>query len=89
MRIRIGRGFKVKLVKHIPRGYVGMNYYAARSLRIPFPHSKKTILVRRDLGKGARKRTIFHEKIEYELMKRGLSYREAHKIALKAEKKIR
>lgn len=88
MRIRVGKGFRVRLVKRIPKGYVGMNYYAARSLRIPFPYPKKTILVRRDLGKRARERTILHEKVEYELMKRGLSYRKAHKIALKAEKKI-
>lgn len=79
-------------MKHIPQGFIGMNVHAARSHHIPYPHPKKTVTVLNSLKGKSRKQTIKHEKIEYTLMKpkkkgkRGMSYKKAHKIALKLEK---
>jgi hypothetical protein len=73
--------YKIIYVKDIPNGYVGMNYFAAKELGIPFPRKKNLIWIK--IGdKGLYKSTIKHEKIEAELMmKKGMRYKQAHSIA--------
>lgn len=81
--------FKIKQVaKKIKGGYIGMNYYAAKSHHIPYKHKKKEILVYSHLGKKTKLDTIHHEEIESYLMKnKHMRYHKAHKIALRNEKK--
>lgn len=76
--------------KKLPRGYVGMNLRASKSLHIPFKHQHPTrvIVIWKGLDKKARFHTIEHEKIESYLMKNHkCSYRCAHHKALLFEKK--
>lgn len=83
----ISSGEKLKLVK-VPKGsseYKGMNYYAAKELDLKYPYPENTIVV----DKGNREEeivTIRHEIAERDLMKKGMSYREAHEYANKAER---
>lgn len=80
---------KIKRVKSKSiKGYYGMNPEAAKELGIKCP--KNTILIEDKLKGRMKKRTIAHEKIEnYMMKKKGLKYKEAHKIAEKFEKRIK
>lgn len=78
--------YKIIRVKEIPQGYIGMNYYAARTHKIPFPYSRNVILVKEGLTEAQRRQTIQHERVEINLMRRGRRYRTAHKEALKRER---
>jgi len=80
---------RIKLVKKISKGYLGMNRRAAKELGIDYPYSEETILINKSLSKKEQKKTIAHEKIELFHMKRGLKYREAHKIANALEANIK
>jgi hypothetical protein len=85
---REGEEYRVLLVKDIPKGYIGMNYYAAKELGIPYPYDKHTVIVKRsvleeDVAKY--RRTAKHEKVEAERMRKGEKYEMAHKQALRAE----
>jgi hypothetical protein len=66
------------------RVWMGMNEKAAKPNKF---RKIKTEEVRKDLPKHIRKPTERHEYIEQQLMKKGDSYKQAHKIALKKEKK--
>lgn len=71
-------------------GYIGMNRFAAKSLRLPFKHKhpEHTIEVAEGLDKDLRMRTIRHEETEEYFMKnKHYSYKKAHKLALKFERK--
>lgn len=70
--------FKVKYITHIPQGFIGMNFYAARELCIDFPYPDNFILILKGMSKDKTKRTIMHEKIEATLMFKGMKYHEAH-----------
>lgn len=61
-------------------GFWGMNSRAAWSLGIKkyFPYSDNTITIWKHTESGKRKWLIEHETYELNLMKQGLSYREAH-----------
>jgi len=74
-------GFRVVIVPKKIKGYVGMNYYSAKELGIAYPYSMDTILVWK--GDRDKESTIRHEKIEFNLMAKGLNYRKAHRIARK------
>lgn len=78
---------KVKRVKKIKFGYIGMNAPAAHAHHIPYHNGRRTIEVLKSLHGGRLKRTIKHERVELELMNKGMSYHKAHKIALKEEGK--
>jgi hypothetical protein len=75
--------------KKLPYGYVGMNYYAAKAKRFKWPHSKRNIIIIWEgLDSEAKFHTIQHEKLEMYLMKnKHYSYKKAHQLALKFEKK--
>jgi len=78
---------KVKEVKRIGKGYLGMNPLAAKELGIKSPPN--TILIKKGLTRHKKNLTIIHEKIEYAQMKRGLKYKPAHRIASALEKKVK
>ena len=77
--------YKIKVVgQHDLKDYGGMNYYAAKHLNFkPIP-KKNEILIEKD-NKNFMKSTIVHERIEAELMRKGMSYNQAHKKAIEAE----
>lgn len=66
-------------------GFIGMNYFAAKSHNIPFHHKHKNIIEIWITSKPVMKTTLKHEKIEWELMKKGMNYYKAHQLALKYE----
>lgn len=79
---KIGNGKKGDLKRN---GYIGMNRDAARSLRIPYPYGKNTILVYRNMPKEKQKRTIIHEIAEQKMMDdngpTNWGYKKAHQAA--------
>ena len=81
--------FKVK-PKSTMGDYIALNW---KTPRIPkkFHIKKNEIWIRTDYWKSPmkRKRIKTHEKIELNLMNKGLSYKKAHKIANKFEKNIK
>lgn len=67
------------LIDRRPKGHFsGMNWYAARSLRVPFPYGRNDIIIVGSLPKADRERVMMHERIESAYMKQGVSYRVAH-----------
>ena len=75
----------VNKINELTKDYAGMNHYAAKTLGFkPLP-KKDEILVADDLTSEERRRTIRHEIVEMDLMKKGLSFWDAHKTALKKE----
>jgi hypothetical protein len=61
-------------------GYVGMNYYAAKELGVPFPYSKDTAAIwRGEKDKALVKR---HEECEAPIMAHGVPYIPAHSCCL-------
>lgn len=81
--------YNVEYKKEIPKGFIGMNYKASKSLHIPFHHKhpEHTIEVKKSLPKKVRLHTIRHEEAEsyFERVKH-YSYEKAHRLALKYEK---
>jgi len=70
----------------LTRDFVGMNPEAAKSFGYNIP--KNTIHVDNNLTIKTKRHTLAHEIVEYLLMKhKGLDYWDAHKIALKWERK--
>jgi hypothetical protein len=69
-------------VRHVDKPFLGyfsgMNAYAAKSLKIPYPYKTNTVVVAKGLSKQEERRTIEHEKREATLMRKGQSYRQAH-----------
>jgi hypothetical protein len=59
-------------------GFHGMNSRAARALGIQFPYDKNTVAVWKHGTPGKQRWLKEHETNEMKLMKKGLSYREAH-----------
>ena len=81
--------FEVKTVPtKILHDYAAMNHEAGNILGFhPLPN-KNEILIADDIHGKEKKKTIVHEVTEVLLMRKGLSYWEAHIKALKAEKKV-
>jgi hypothetical protein len=80
--------FKIEYVKNKihPGGWIGMNANAASELKVPFHHKHKNVIeVYSKVPKAVMHNTEKHEEIEYTMMRRGLKYHPAHKIALKYE----
>jgi hypothetical protein len=81
-----GRGFRVKQVpRKVIKDYAGMNSEAARVIGFPMP--PKTIYIDKNLNDKEKARTLRHELVEAQLMKKGRPYWQAHKEALKRERK--
>ena len=74
---------KSKMKDKLHRQWMGMNKMAAKPNKF---HKITTEEVDKTLPKHIRVPTERHEYIEEQLMKKGLSYKSAHKIALKKEK---
>lgn len=79
-------------VKYVPsdriKGYYGMNHEAGKELGVYCP--KNTILVDSELKGRMLKRTIAHEKLESYLMKeKGMSYKDADRVAMSFEKRVK
>jgi hypothetical protein len=76
------------------RSYGGMNYYAARELRMAFDYGPDVVVVAKQTTGDPAKReekllcTIAHEILEAELMSNGLPYHIAHMYAMEFEKGI-
>jgi len=72
--------------------YGGMNYYAARELRMAFEYPPDVVMVAKQttgdprLREDKLKTTIAHEILEAELMATGLPYHIAHMYAMEYEK---
>jgi hypothetical protein len=73
--------FHIVETNNLPEGYVGINYYGAKSEGIPFPYPKNTILIRKGLEPDYKQTTIRHETREFYLEEGGLNHDEAHRIA--------
>jgi len=79
--------FEIKYIDNkIKGGFIGMNKKAAQELGIHYPHRQNIIEIYKT-EEPIMQHTITHEKIEFCLMKKGLTYHEAHKIALKHERR--
>jgi len=65
------------------KDYVGMNDLAAKPLG--YKMAKKTIYIDKNLSTRAKAHTLNHEMIERDLMRKGKTYWQAHKVALKKE----
>lgn len=81
---------KVRLVSGKKMGqWAGMNSYAAR--RIGFKHKMKPheIWIDRNMSKKRIRKTIRHELVERKLMRKGMGYHKAHRIATLSERKVR
>lgn len=77
--------FKIEYKKKkIKGGYIGMNKEAAKAHNIPFHHKQGVIEIYKT-SRPIMRATEKHEEIEYSLMKKGMNYHQAHKIALKHE----
>jgi hypothetical protein len=68
------------------RDYAGMNRPAAKKLGYHMP-KKIDIMVDGRMSKAKQAKTIVHERVEARLIRRGLSYWQAHKQALRAEQR--
>ena len=78
--------FKIEPRKNM-HGWMGMNFYASKELKVPFHHKHKLIVeINKRLKPLVRHNTIKHEEIEYNLMRGGMHYHQAHKLALGFEK---
>jgi hypothetical protein len=78
--------FEIRYIDNkIKGGFIGMNKKAAQELGIHYPHKQNIIEIYKN-EEPIMQHTITHEKIEFCLMKKGLTYREAHKIALRYER---
>ena len=78
--------FKIEYKKHKmhPGGWIGMNAKAAKELHVPFHHKHKSVVeIYSKVPKSVMHNTEKHEEIEYLMMRKGLRYHPAHKIALK------
>lgn len=69
--------------------WAGMNYYAARKLKYKPKIKKDEIHIDRALSLRKRRETIKHEIVEAGMMRKGASYKAAHRVALKYEKKLK
>lgn len=74
--------------------WAGMNGFASRSREARFRVNghevgKNEILVRESMSRREQRATIVHERAEVRLMKRGVSYPEAHHMANKEEYQYR
>ncbi len=79
-------GYKVREVRSIKGGFIGMNPHAARQLGMPYKNGK-TVEVVSSLPKKEKKLTIQHEIDEDRLIKRHkLHYKTAHKKATRLER---
>ncbi len=80
--------FKIKSVgNNVLRDFAGMNYYAGKAMHFhPLPH-KNEILVDKTYKGAKRRQLIKHEEEEAHLMKNGMGYFQAHKLALDIEHK--
>jgi len=81
------RDLRVKIVKDIyTHDFVGMNPEAAKVLDFKCPSN--TIVIDSNLDWREKCHTLKHEIVEYDLMKRGMSYGRAHRRALKLEREV-
>ena len=77
--------FKIEYLKNKTKyGFIGMNKAAAQAHNIPFHHKANVIEIYKT-SKPIMHATEKHEEIEYNLMRKGLPYHQAHKYALKYE----
>jgi len=76
------------------RSYGGLNYYAAKELKMAFEYPPDVVVVAKQTTgdpsnrKNKLESTIAHEIVEAELMKTGLPYHIAHMYAMEYEKGV-
>lgn len=83
--------FHVKFVgQNVLKDYAGMNSEAAKPFHFTNPPKGKTILIAKSwMTPKEKAQTIVHEQVEYNLMKKGVNFWQAHEAALRAEKKVK
>jgi len=86
--------YKIKFLssKKMPI-WAGMNFWASKALHLktaPYKNMKPNeILLDKEYPAKTLRKNLVHELTEAKLIKRGMSYPKAHRIALKTEKKVR
>lgn len=78
-RIGYTLDYKIRyLPNSVMKDYEGMNYYAAKEIGFkPLP-KKNEIFILRTLSKKDKYKTILHERLEADKMKKGMRYWKAH-----------
>jgi len=72
----------VYLKDKLPQGFIGMNARANKKFKVVKNHPKNTFYIYDDGNKDRVNRTILHEELEEDLMRRkGLSYKKSHAIS--------
>lgn len=66
--------------------YIGMNYYANKELKAGYNMKPRDVLIHKGLHSKKKYEVMRHELIERNLMKKGMKYKEADKIATRYEK---
>jgi beta-glucosidase/6-phospho-beta-glucosidase/beta-galactosidase len=61
--------------------YIGMNYYANKELQAGYKIKPNQIYIEKTLTRPKKMSVIRHELIERNLMKKGMKYKQADKIA--------
>jgi hypothetical protein len=82
---------KVKEVSpRVLRDYEGMNYETAHKIGMPYPYGKNTVIVDATMSEHRKKQVAEHERFEMMLERHhpSMPYWDAHKAALKAQKRI-
>ena len=79
-------------IEYVParamKGYVGMNYQAAKAMGYPWKNGKHSILVDKNLSPLQKQKTALHETVEEWEMRHGKKYWPAHKDATMAERLV-
>lgn len=78
------KGISVDLLSEELHDYAGMNSEIGRILGFPIPEN--AIAIDKNLNNKKLFQTLKHEIWEMDLMKQGMSYWDAHRIALEKEK---
>ena len=65
--------------------YQGMNYYANKELKTGYKMKPRDIILHKGLSQKEKKITLKHELIERNLMRKGMKYKNADKIAERYE----
>lgn len=69
--------------------YEALNSDAAKAFGVPWHYGKNDIVIDKNMHGRLRRRTEVHEMIEKHFMDQGMKYWPAHKLATKAEKKVK
>ena len=79
-QVSIQQGYKVYSRPTMWKGgYIGMNYFAAKELKVPFAHDSRSVGFYSKQSKRDQAITTQHEVDEANLMRKGMKYKDAHR----------